>query len=240
MELLSAWFCPYAQRVWMAMELKCPGQFKVTEALKITSSDGTLSKRKLNRIPLLMETNPLGQVPVIIDRRCDKHVSIRDSLICVEYIDEVFSDDDITKKLLPGDPNQRAEARLWSNRLNDEIASTFYVLLMKQDKESQDKAADKMLRAILSFCESCKGPFFYGEEISIVDITIAPWIVGSRMDVVLKHFRSFEVPATAEYAKYFEWRDNILKHPSFVATVATDFEAMKKAYIHYADGTVMS
>mmetsp|Transcript_24295 Transcript_24295/g.38119 ORF Transcript_24295/g.38119 Transcript_24295/m.38119 type:complete len:263 (+) Transcript_24295:297-1085(+) len=242
MELLSAWFCPYAQRAWMAMELKCPGKFKVTEALAITSPDGVYSKDTLSRIPLLKESNPLGQVPVIIDRRRSdkKTMSVCDSLICVEYIDEVYSDDNNgTKRLLPGDPAQKVDARMWSNRLNDDIATTFYVLLLNQNKVDQEKAADKMLSAILDFCQSCKGPFFYGDEMSIVDITIAPWLVGSRMEVVLKHFRNFEVPATTEYSKYFEWRDSVLKQPAFVATVATDFEAMRRVYCRYADGTAL-
>ena len=239
MELLSAWFCPYAQRAWMTMEIKCPGQFKVTEALKITSPDGVYGKDSLSRIPLLKESNPLGLVPVIIDRRSGEPASICDSLICVEYIDEVFGDRNGTTKLLPGGPAQRADARMWSNRLNDDIATTFYVLLLKQNKAEQEMAAEKMLNAVKDFCQSCKGPFFYGDEISIVDITIAPWLVGARMEVVLQHYRNFEVPATAEYAKYFQWRDNVLKHPAFVATAAPDFEAMKRAYSRYADGTAL-
>eukprot|EP00986_Skeletonema_menzelii_P008432 scaffold3541_cov106-Skeletonema_menzelii.AAC.2 len=182
MELLSAWFCPYAQRAWMAMEIKCPGQFKVTEALKITSPDGVYGKDSLSRIPLLKESNPLGLVPVIIDRRSGEPASICDSLICVEYIDEVFGDRNGTTKLLPGGPAQRADARMWSNRLNDDIATTFYVLLLKQNKAEQEMAAEKMLNA---------------------------------------------------------WRDNVLKHPAFVATAAPDFEAMKRAYSRYADGTAL-
>lgn len=239
MELLSAWFCPYAQRAWMAMEIKCPGQFKVTEALKITSSDGVYAKDSLDRIPLLKESNPLGLVPVIIDRRSGKPTSICDSLICVEYIDEVYGDKNDTNKLLPGGPAQRAEARMWSNRLNDDIATTFYGLLLKQNKADQEKAANKMLSAVKDFCQSCKGPFFYGDEISIVDITIAPWLVGARMEAVLKHYRNFEVPSTEEYSKYFQWRDSVSKHPAFVATASTDFEAVTTVYRRYADGTAL-
>ena len=243
MELLSAWYCPYAQRAWIAMELKCPGKFKLTEALHITSPDGVYSKDSLSRIPLLTESNPLGQVPVIIDRRRGKNpMPVCDSLICVEYIDEVYSDDDdddTSNRLLPGDPAQRADARMWSNRLNDDIATTFYVLLLNQNEEDQEKSADKMLSAIRDFCQRCKGPFFYGDEMSIVDITIAPFIVGARMEAVLKHFRKFEVPATTEYSKYFEWRDNVLRHPAFVATAAPDFESIQRVYRRYADGTAL-
>ena len=239
-ELLSAWFCPYAQRAWMAMEVKCKGQYHVTEAIKITSPDGAYAKDSLNRITLLKESNPAGLVPVIIDRRHDKRVSICESLICIEFIDEVFDDDNNeSTKLLPGDPTQRADARMWSNRLNNDICTTFYNYLLNQSKEDQDNAADKILAALLDFCKHCEGPFFYGRHISIVDITIAPFLVGARMDAVMKHYRNFEVPATKEYSKYFEWRDAMLQHPCFVATVTTDYEAIKKVYARYADGTAL-
>eukprot|EP00986_Skeletonema_menzelii_P008434 scaffold3541_cov106-Skeletonema_menzelii.AAC.4 len=59
-------------------------------------------------------------------------------------------------------------------------------------------------------------------------------------------FSVFEAPATltadseyGRYAKYFQWLDNVLKHPAFVATAALDFEAMKRAYSRYADGTAL-
>lgn len=237
-ELLSAWFCPYAQRTWMSMEIKCPGRYHVTEALVTTSPDGVYAKDSLNRIPLLKESNLSGLVPVIIDRRYDKPVSVRESLICIEYVDELFGDNG-TIKLLPGDPYQRADARMWSNRLNDEICTTFYTLLLNQHKVDQDKAAAKILSALLDFCQNCKGPFFYGDEISIVDIVIAPFLVGARMEAVLKHYRNFEVPTTKEYYKYFEWRDSVKKHPSFIATASTDYEAITRLYARYADGTAL-
>jgi len=241
LELLSAWFCPYAQRAWMAMELKCKGQYHVTEAIKITSPDGAYAKDSLERTTLLKESNPSGLVPVIIDkRRNDKAVSVvYESLICIEYIDEVFDDGNASTKLLPGDPTQRTDARMWSNRLNNDICTTFYTFLLNQNKEDQDKAADKILAALLDFCKHCEGPFFYGRHISIVDITIAPFLVGARMDAVMKHYRNFEVPATKEYSKYFEWRDAMLQHPCFVTTVTTDYEAIKKVYARYADGTAL-
>jgi glutathione S-transferase len=238
LELLSAWFCPYAQRAWMAMEIKCPGQFKVIEALQITSPNGVYSKDSLSRTALLKESNPSGLVPTIIDRRCGEPVSVYDSLICIEYIDEVFCDNG-TSQLLPGGPFQRAAARMWSTRLNNDIATTFYVLLLNQNKLDQDKAANTMLGAVLDFCQKCKGPFFFGDMLSIVDLTIAPWLVGARMEGVLKHYRNFQIPKTPEYSKYFEWRDNMMKHPAFVATASTDFDAMTRVYARYADGTAL-
>lgn len=231
-ELLSAWFCPYAQRAVMALMERCaPGDFTITNAMEINHDP----PKRLEKIPLLLEKNPKGLVPVLIDRRGGEEVVVSESLICVEYIDEAMHGS--SKSLLPGAAGQRAHARIWADKLNNEICTNFYTLLMKQDKESQDVAAEKILNGLRQFDKECKGPFFYGEDLSIVDITIAPWIVGTRMGA-LKHYRNFEVPKTNEYAQYWKWHDAVSKHPSYIATGSNgDLQAMLGVYLPYAEGT---
>ena len=41
-----------------------------------------------------------------------------------------------------------------------------------------------------------KGPFFFGEEISIVDIMWAPWVI--RFSSVIKKYRDFVLPTAAD------------------------------------------
>mmetsp|Transcript_35854 Transcript_35854/g.65778 ORF Transcript_35854/g.65778 Transcript_35854/m.65778 type:complete len:248 (+) Transcript_35854:328-1071(+) len=229
-ELLSAWFCPYAQRAWIALEEKCTtGTFTVTESMK------RQPPKSFEKTPFLLEKNPKAMVPVIIDRRGDAEVVVCESLICVEYVDEAM---DILSglMLLPGPPSQRANARMWADRLNNEICTPFYSLFMKQDEESQEKAAEKILSGLRAFSKHCKGPFFYGEEFSMVDIAIAPWIVGIRMDV-MKHYRNFEVPHTGDYDKYWEWAAAVSNRHSFIATASNDLPAMIAVYLPYAEGT---
>ena len=188
----------------------------------------------LEKIQLLLKKNPKGLVPVLIDRRGEEEVVVYESLIVVEYVDEVFGTD---QKLLPGSASQRANARMWSDMLNNTICSNFYTLLMKQDESSQKDAADKILSGLRKFSRHCVGPYFYGENLSIVDITIAPWMVGTRMGV-LKQYRGFEVPKTEEYAKYWAWYEAIISRPSFIATSSDeDLQAMIDVYKPYAEGT---
>ncbi|KAL9185472.1 hypothetical protein ACHAXT_003249 [Thalassiosira profunda] len=228
-ELLSGWFCPYAQRAWIAMEEKCPGTFTVTNAMEVKPP------RSFEKAPLLVEKNPKALVPVLIDRRGgEEEVVVCESLICVEYVDEAFGDGKAT--LLPGPPSQRAHARMWADKLNNEICTEFYRLLLQQDEEGQKKAAEKILGGLRAFSKECKGPFFYGEEMSLVDIAVAPWVAGIRA-AVLKHYRQFEVPRTGEFATYWKWHAAVAKHPSFVATASKDLPAMLEVYLPYAQGT---
>ena len=244
-ELLSAWFCPYAQRAWIALNEKLGvGNFQITEAMKTMEPDDHYEK-----IPLLLECNPNGLVPVIIDRRQQrqgeeiksddntKPAIIYESLICVEYADEALGEGQ--PALLPGNAAQRAHARMWADKLNKKICTPFYQLLMKQTKEEQDKAAQTILEGLKDFSANCQGPYFYGDEFTLVDIALAPWAVGIRMDI-LKHYRQFEVPQTEEYKQYHKWTKAVSERSQFKATASTDLPAMIRVYRRYAEGTALS
>ena len=84
----------------------------------------------------------------MIEEREKRWYLVSESLICVEYIDEAMHGS--SKSLLPGAAGQRAHARILADKLNNEICTNFYTLLMKQDKESQDVAAEKILNGLLA------------------------------------------------------------------------------------------
>ena len=175
----------------------------------------------------LREKSPKkAQVPVILH---GDNV-IYESLVCVEYIDEAFGNNN---SLLPGLPAQRAMARVWATRLDNEIAANFYKLLMSQNKEDQQEIAQAMLDTIRDFSENIQGPFFFGEMISIVDICIAPWLVGYRYEV-MKSLRQFVVPEGEK--KFWIWNSAMSKHPSWAATISRDLTAMMEVYQPYVRG----
>ena len=70
------------------------------------------------------------------------------------------------KSLLPRAAGQRAYARIRAeayariraDKINNEMCSNFYTLLLKQDTESQDKGAEKILNGLRDFDKECKGP----------------------------------------------------------------------------------
>ncbi|KAJ9672873.1 hypothetical protein PVL29_026219 [Vitis rotundifolia] len=97
--LLDAWSSMFGMRVRIALAEK---------GLKYEYREEDLS----NKSPLLLEMNPVHKkIPVLIHNG----KPICESLIIVEYIDEVWKD---RSPLLPSDPYQRAQARFWADFVN--------------------------------------------------------------------------------------------------------------------------
>jgi ganglioside-induced differentiation-associated protein 1 len=66
--------------------------------------------------PEYLKLNPNGVVPTLVH---DGRVIIESTLI-IEYLDEVFRD----PPLMPADPYQRAQARLWMKKIDDYLHAT--------------------------------------------------------------------------------------------------------------------
>jgi len=100
--LLDFWPSPFGMRVRIALAEKGINYEHKEEDLK-------------NKSPLLLQMNPVHKkIPVLIH----KGKPICESLIAVQYIDEVWSD---RRPLLPSDPYQRAQARFWADYVDKKV-----------------------------------------------------------------------------------------------------------------------
>ncbi|KAG5634548.1 hypothetical protein H0H81_001557 [Sphagnurus paluster] len=155
-----------------------------------------------------LDINPKGLVPAVEY----KGKAIYESLIICEFLEEAYPD---TKPLLPSEPISRALARIWIDHVSKAIVPVFQRLMMAQDTFKQDAAREELNVALRKFANEVQGPYFLGEQFSLVDVAIAPWIVRDYIIQEHRDFRREDVSdAWAKYAAMVERRDSIAKTES--------------------------
>lgn len=75
--------------------------------------------------------------------------------------------------------------------------------------------------------------FVLGDKLSIGDVLVFPWI--HRLSV-LRHYRSFEVPETDEFARFHQWVQAVNNHPAVKATLTQSDDYFIDQYKVYASG----
>ena len=151
-----------------------------------------------------------GKVPAI------KHgdVELFESSIINEYLEEVFPE----PALLPSDPGAKAIARIWIDYANTRLVPAFNKLLRGKDSTEQEQGRREFLEALLYLEQegisklSGNGPYWLGENFSLVDISFYPWF--ERLPV-LEHFRNFTLPT--ETPRLQEWWNVVRDRPSIKA-----------------------
>lgn len=180
-EIYSAGLCPFAHRSRLTL-LEKGIPFKLIEI--------DLQNRPAN----FKEISPYGKVPVL------KHGEHRvwESAIINEYLEETFPE----RPLLPKAPIQRAQARIWINFADTRLFAASGRLLYGSDPQQQ--AAAKELPHHLQFVEaglqelSEDGPYWFGTEISLVDLTYYPLF---EQWAVLTHYRGVQFPTELDRLK---------------------------------------
>ncbi|KAF8376749.1 hypothetical protein HHK36_031584 [Tetracentron sinense] len=175
--LLDFWPSPFGLRVRIALALK---------GIKYEYKDEDL----WNKSPLLLKMNPVHKkIPVLIH----KGKPISESLIMVQYIDEVWKDE---SPLLPSDPYQRSQAMFWADFVDKKASSSvlssillcplnfcnrmqIYGLGRKvcMTKGEEQETAKKELMECLKVLEGELGdkPYFGGENLGFVDVSLIPF-----------------------------------------------------------------
>ncbi len=113
----------------------------------------------------LLELNPYGTVPTLVDRE----LVLYNSHIIMEYLDERFPH----PPLMPVYPVSRGQSRLTMHRIQND----WYVLAEKimANKGDLDATRNELREAFLSLAPLfAETPYFMSEEFSLVDCYLAP------------------------------------------------------------------
>ncbi|KAI9815904.1 MAG: hypothetical protein M1832_005215 [Thelocarpon impressellum] len=212
LKLYGSCFCPFVQRVWIALEAKgVPYQYVEVDPYKKPDS--------------LLEINPRGLVPALRHRDWGCY----ESTVLMEYLEDL----DGGSPLLPLDePQLRAHCRLWSDHINRNIVPLFYRCLQAQEVEKQVEHAEELKTEISKLVDvaDLQGPYFLGPDISFVDIQFAPWML--RLSRVLKPYRGWPDPEAG--SRWGVWLAAIEGNDAVKATLSTD-DLYLDSYERYAE-----
>jgi RNA polymerase-associated protein len=118
--------------------------------------------------PKLIEVNPYGSLPTLVDR----DLALWESTVVMEYLDERYPH----PPLLPVYPVARANSRLLIHRIQRDWCGLVDLILDSRSKEAARVVARKELRESLTGVSPlfADKPFFLSEEQSLVDCCLLP------------------------------------------------------------------
>lgn len=220
----SAWFCPFAQRVWFVLLLKdIDHEYIEVDPYRVSNWWLKISRQQ-------------AEVPVIVSNETDGETTIIDSTRIVEYLDELRPE---VSSLMQGSPEQRAELKHWASHINTNIVPYLYQFLQAtQAGEERDTARDSLMGGIQQlFATKSSSTYLSGEAINILDVLLIPFAL--RIDILLSHYRDFQLPdAGGIWPQYQEWYQTLKEHPKFRVTMnkSNYREALIESYYSFSQG----
>jgi glutathione S-transferase len=208
-KIYSAILCPFAHRSRLTL---------LEKGVPFESIEIDLQNKPAN----FRDISPYGKVPVLThgDNR------VWESAIVNEYLDEVFPE----PPLLPTDPIQRAQARIWINFADTRLFATTGKLLYGRDPQPPAALLQELSEHLL-FMEreglskiSDRQPYWLGSELSLVDLTFYPWFEQVN---VLEHFRGFKMPPGL--SRIQQWQSAVAQRES-VRSIANSPEFYLEHY----------
>jgi RNA polymerase-associated protein len=196
MTLYSDPFNPYCHRVRVVLAEK-----NIT--VEIQDID------PLNMPEELMELNPYGSLPTLVDR----DLKLYESRIIMEYLDERFPH----PPLLPVDPVSRSSSRLLMYRVDRDWYRLMDIIL--EGKKEAAKARKDLRESLIATAPVFDAkPFFMSDEFTLVDCAIAPllWRLPSM---------GVDIPASAKGVH--NYAVSLFKRESFIQSLSEAEQEMR-------------
>jgi len=150
----------------------------------------------------------------------DKH-TIFESAIIDEFLDEICPGN-----LLPRDPVQRALDRSWID-FGSSLILDFSGMIHSGDAEAYEKKRAQVLKEF-DWLENMlgEGPFFNGDEFSLVDIAYAPLFMRTNILNL-----SEDLYPAEKYPGISQWAEQLLSIAVLTESVVPDFESLFKGHL---------
>ncbi|OAQ91558.1 glutathione transferase [Purpureocillium lilacinum] len=203
LKLYAACFCPFSQRVWIALEAKgLAYQYCETDPYRRPAPTA------------LLEANPRGLVPAIRQGEW----ACAESAVILEYLEDMQHRSGAP--LFPSDPRLKANCRLWIDHINARVVPSFFALLQAPDLGQQSAATEQLQGHITSLVLAADehGPYFLGSSLSLVDVHFAPFAL--RLSRVLGPLRGWADPVPG--TRWQRWLDALERDPHVTATTSLD------------------
>jgi len=225
--LFASCFCPFVQRVWVALEyLQIPYQYYEVDPYAKPKD--------------LLDVSPKGLVPALKIHAYAPPRALNESTVILEYLQDLSLVDSDRSLLPPSDqPYARALVRLQCDHISRNIVPAFYRFLQAQTPDAQTNAGKayytslEQLFAHFARAESenelgALGLWREDGRLNMTDVMFGPWLL--RSTNTLKHYRGFELPKDEKTKAYVK---RLLGHEAFKAT-CSDLSLYIDSYERYA------
>jgi glutathione S-transferase len=187
--------CPYVQRVAIVLAEKGISHTRQEVDFRAKPAD-------------FMAISPVGQVPaMLVDGE-----GLFDSIAICEYLEERFA-----PKLHPSDAGQRAHHRGWMG-LGSSLLHSVGGFFKARDEDLMETQRLEILSILVQLEARLTGPYFAGENFSLVDAVFAP---------AFRYFDAFAVMNQPDFfaglARLAAWREKLKLRPSVAQAVPPDF-----------------
>lgn len=164
----------------------------------------------------LLELNPYGTMPTLVDR----DLVLYQTDVIIEYLDERFPH----PPLLPVYPIARAKSRLMLHRIEQDWYSLLHFIENPETPEAEKNKARKnlldMLVTLLPVFNEM--PYFLSEEFTLVDCRIAPLLW--RLPKL-----GIKLPKTAK--AIFKYQDRVFERDAFQASLSESEREMHEGIL---------
>lgn len=222
MKFYNAWYCPFAQRAWMALVHKGI-DFEYIEVDPYHLSGWWMEvSRGAGLVPVIVQGNSNGK----------GETTVVESNRILEYLEDLNPEDN---PIFAADPLKRAEQKYWMDHIGNKITPYLYQFLKAVEPGAgRDESRDKMIEGLIAWVEAMdeSGPYFSGNNLSAVDIAMIPFAY--RIEVLLGKYRDFSLPQEGDgWSRYHRWYTQMLDHPAFRETAFEQPEYEQRLIEHY-------